>query len=180
MAQQNVPQPAVTRIAPIPGHPLVVAVKAEASELVVRTAAAWARALGVGLFLAYVDPSRTVVRECPDGSVIHTELDPDLPDECWRDKDAALRARLAELLADAGVDWQFRYLAGRADRALTHLARTVDASAFVVGGHGSGRRRGPRDFLNDSLPARLTVHQHRPGLVVPQSVVDWHDRAPWA
>lgn len=174
----TVPQPAVERIVPPDGHPLVVGVSEKVPDLVVRTAAAWAAVLGAQLFFAHVDPSRVVVLERPDGSVVHTELDPDLADESWRDREAAIRARLAELLGDTGGDWQFRYLAGRADRSLTHLARVVDAAAIVVGGHASGRRR-PLDFLDTSVATRLAAHQHRPVLVVPQSVVDWHDRAPW-
>ena len=81
------------------------------------------------------------------------------------------------MAASAGVAAEFRYLAGRADRALTHLARAVDASAFVVGAHTGGRRA--RDFLEESLSVRLAHHQHRPVLTVPLEVVDWRGRLPW-
>ena len=77
-----------------------------------------------------------------------------------------------------GVPWQFRYLAGRVDRALTHLARAVDAAAFVVGTH-VGRHHRIADFVNGSMSMQLSHRQHRPVLVVPLEVVDWKGRAPW-
>ncbi len=77
------------------------------------------------------------------------------------------------VLADAGVTWPFRYLAGRPDRALTHLARTVDAAAFVVGTRAPGPGRGCGSSMDGSVAVRLTHHQHRPVLIVPLEVIDW-------
>ena len=83
------------------------------------------------------------------------------------------------MLAGSGVAWEFRYLAGRADRALTHLARAVDASAIVVGARRPTSGERLHEFFEGSIALHLTRHQHRPVLVVPLSVVDWKAPAPW-
>ena len=175
----SVPQPSADRIVPFTGHPLVVGLAPGRSDLVVLTALSWAEALGVGIYFAYVDSTRTVIEELPGGEVRHMDIDPDIADDTWRDRDAELRRHLGELCAGRQVPWEFRYLAGRADRALTHLARAVDASAFVVGAHDVGNRVRARDFLDRSLSVRLSHHQHRPVLVVPVAVVDWRGKTPW-
>lgn len=179
MTRPPVPQPDVSRMTPFAGHPVVVGVVPGQPALVVLTAAAWCRALGVPGYFAYVDPTRVPDREFPDGTVRHSDLDPDLSDdERWRNREAALRGTLAETLADSGIAWEFRYLAGRPDRALTHLARAVDAAVIVVGAtHGAGAR--VHELLEGSVPIRLSHHQHRPVLVVPLSVVDWKGPLPW-
>ena len=79
----------------------------------------------------------------------------------------------------SGVPWQFRYLAGRPARALTHLARAVDAAVIVVGTRAPGMREGLRQFIDGSLAVHLSHHQHRPVLVVPLSVVDWREKIGW-
>jgi nucleotide-binding universal stress UspA family protein len=71
------------------------------------------------------------------------------------------------------VPWAFRYLAGRPDRALTHLARAVDASAFVIGTRAPGPGSRMREAMEGSVAVRLTHHQHRPVLIVPLEVIDW-------
>jgi nucleotide-binding universal stress UspA family protein len=177
VSDRVVPQPSPDRLVPFAGHPLVVGVTPGQPELVLLTACAWASALGVSVYGAYVDPARSVVEELPDGRVRHVEVDPDVVDDSWRRVDAQLTALVGRVAGSAGVAWEFRYLAGRADRALTHLARAVDASAFVVGAHRGGRRA--RDFLDESLNVRLAHHQHRPVLTVPLAVVDWRGRLPW-
>jgi len=177
VSERGVPQPGPERLVPFAGHPLVVGVTPGQPELVLLTACAWASALGVAVYGAYVDPRRSVVEELPDGRVRHVEVDPDVVDDTWHAVEAELAARVARVAASAGVAAEFRYLAGRADRALTHLARAVDASAFVVGAHTGGRRA--RDFLEESLSVRLAHHQHRPVLTVPLEVVDWRGRLPW-
>ncbi|HSK32699.1 MAG TPA: universal stress protein, partial [Propionicimonas sp.] len=134
MPFHHVPQPSPQRMVPVPGHPLVVGVVPGQSELVAVTAAAWAEALGgVPLYFAYADQARIVDEEYPDGTVRHSSLDPDLADDSWVVVEDQLRDRLDRQLAGHRGRWEFRYLAGRPDRALTHLARAVDASAFVVG-----------------------------------------------
>lgn len=179
------PQPSIERIAPVAGHPLIVAVTPGQPDLVVKTAAVWARTLGgVDLHCAYVDPTRVVVTESSDGTVLHSPVDADGIDDSWLDREAALLAQLTAALGrppmTATPAWRLHYLAGRVDRALTHLARAVGASAYVVGTHRPGFTARAHDFLDSSLANRLSHHQHRPVLVVPLSVVDWHGRTPWS
>lgn len=164
----SVPQPGVERIVPVPGHPLVVGVRPGQSELVARTAAAWALASGASLYFGYADPSRLAEAEFPDGQLRHVAIDPDADDDGWRQTEAELRDWLAGM--DLEVAWEFRYLAGRADRALTHLARAVDACAIVV---GARRPHSARFGLGRSLGQDLARHQHRPVLAVPLEIVDW-------
>ena len=165
---------------PIPGHPLVVGVTPDQPELVAVTAAAWADALGgVPLHFAYVDTTRIVDQEYADGTVRHSSLDPDLADDSWTQVEQRVRAHLTVLLADHAGPWGFRYLAGRPDRALTHLARAVEASAFIVGARRPSSTERVREFLSGSVALHLTRHQHRPVMVVPLSVVDWKAPAPW-
>ncbi|MCK6212024.1 universal stress protein [Georgenia sp. EYE_87] len=178
---RQVPQPAVSRMVDMAGHPAVVGVVPGQPDLVALTAASWARAVGApALYLAYVDTSRYVVEELDDGSVRHAPIDPDTADDRWREIHAELREQLTAALADAEVPWHLVYLAGRPDRALTHLARAVDAAVIVVGTRAPGSTARMREFLEGSVAVHLAHHQHRPVLTVPLSVVDWKDLgAPW-
>lgn len=174
MPVHEVPQPGVDRMVPLRGHPLVVGVKPGQPDLVPRTAASWALAAGASeLYCAYVDPTRFVREEHADGTVRHDAVDPDGADEAWRHRQHLLVSWLGDALADAGVPWHFRYLAGRPDRALTHLARAVDAAGFVVGARRPGAGARMRGLLEGSVAVHLARHQHRPVLVVPVHVVDW-------
>ena len=176
----HVPQPSPQRMVPIPGHPLVVAVVPGQPELVAVTAAAWSRALGgVPLYFAYVDASRIVDEEFADGTVRHSSLDPDLADDSWAGVEEELRDTLGRELAGHEGLWQFRYLAGRPARALTHLARAVDASAFIIGARRPSSTERVREFLSESVALHLSRHQHRPVLIVPVAIVDWKAPAPW-
>jgi nucleotide-binding universal stress UspA family protein len=163
----------------VPGHPLVVGIVPGQPELVALTAATWARAAGASpLYFAYADPTRLVVAEHADGTVDHMPVDPDGADDRWRAVQADIEHFLGQVLGD--VPWQFRYLAGRADRALTHLARTVDAAALVVGTRAPGPAARMRSWLDGSVAIHLSHHQHRPVLVVPLQVIDWTAPSPWA
>lgn len=180
MRVRGVPQPSRERMVPVPGHPFVVGVVPRQSELVVLTAAAWAHAVGdVPLYFAYVDRSRIVEQEFPDGTVRHADLDPDAADDGWRRREEEIRAHLTRTLADHPGPWEFRYLAGRPDRALTHLARAVDASAIVVGARHPATGERLREFFEESVALHLSRHQHRPVLIVPVAVVDWKAPTPW-
>jgi len=159
---------------PFAGHPIVVAVVPHQPELVALTAASWSRAAGgVSVYFAYVDPTRFTVEEHPDGSVRHAEIDPDAVDDSWLERQRQIEESLAHVLSDSGVPWELRYLAGRPDRALTHLARAVDAAAIVVGTRAPGSGARFREAVEGSVALQLSHHQHRPVLVVPLSVVDW-------
>ncbi|MBW3085547.1 hypothetical protein KEM60_01747 [Austwickia sp. TVS 96-490-7B] len=173
------PQPGLDRIEPVAGHPLVVGVVPGQAPLVVLTAATWAEAMSGSLVCAYVDPTRMVMTEHPDGRVEHAPVAVDGVDDSWMARETAVKAQVHAALAESEVAWQWRFLAGRADRALTHLARAVGAGAIVVGSRSAGRWSSARDFLEGSLAARLSHHQHRPVVVVPGHVVDWHGEAPW-
>lgn len=174
MPPHHVPQPSPSRMVPVAGHPLVVGIVPGQPALVALTAAEWARAADASaLYFAYVDGSRFAREEYADGTVLHDAIDPDGVDESWRTREQEIETFLAEVLRDAGVPWHFRYLAGRADRALTHLARAVDAAAFVVGTRAPGRGARMREVIEGSVAVHLSHHQHRPVLVVPLQVVDW-------
>lgn len=174
MSARAVPQPSPSRLTPFGGRPVVVGIVPQQPELVALTAAAWSAAAGgVTLYFAYVDPTRFTVEEHPDGSVRHAELDPDGVDDSWIDRQRQIEQSLAVVLDGSGVPWELRYLAGRADRALTHLARAVDASAIVVGTRAPGPGARLREVVDGSVAVHLVHHQHRPVLVVPLTVVDW-------
>lgn len=178
--QHQAPQPSVQRMVPLPGHSLVVGVAPGQPELVALTAAAWSDALGgVPLYFGYADPSRIVEEEFPDGSVRHSDLDPDRADDSWEDREAGIRGVLAQILGNHQGPWEFRYLAGRPDRALTHLARAVDASTIIVGAKRPHSAERLHDFLSGSVAVSLARHQHRPVLVVPLSIVDWKAPIAW-
>ena len=173
------PQPHPSRLTPFAGHPVVVGVVPGQPELVTLTAASWAAALGVDLYVGYVDPARITVEEFPDGTVRHAEMSVDAVDDSWRKRSTRITTFVDQVLSDSGVTWHYRYLAGRPDRSLTHLARAVDASALVVGTHSPGPSGRWHEFVDGSMAARLAHHQHRPVLVVPLQVVDWHAKTPW-
>ncbi|GEL94623.1 universal stress protein [Cellulomonas composti] len=176
----TVPQPHPSRLTELAGAPAVVGVVPGQPELVALTAVSWARAAGSsGLVFAYADPARYVVEELPDGSVRHADVEPDAGDDSWQERAAQIEAFLHEVVDPSGVPWRFCYLAGRPDRALTHLARAVDAGVIVVGTRRPGVRAGIREFVDGSLGVQLSHHQHRPVLVVPLSVVDWKERLAW-
>ena len=179
MGEHAPPQPHPSRMTEFAGHPLVVGVVPEQSPLVALTAVSLARATGApALYFAHVDTSRYTDVEHPDGSVTHLSIDPDLDDEEWPEREAALTELVRGWMSEHDLAWHFRYLAGRPDRALTHLARAVDAAAFVVGSHVRRHNR-LADFVNGSVSMQLSHRQHRPVVLVPVSVVDWEGRAPW-
>lgn len=186
MPASSVPQPSPSRIVDFTGHAVVVGVVPGQPELVALTAASLARAIGAPtLYFAYVDPSRFVEEELPDGTVRHSAIDSDGVDDSWRATERKLREFLEALLGAGGdgaagaVRWELRYLAGRPDRALTHLARAVDAAVMIVGTRAPGQGAHVRELLTGSIAVQLAHHQHRPVLTVPLSVVDWRVAAPW-
>ena len=176
----HVPQPTPERMVPVPGRPLVVGVVPGQPELVALTAAAWSDALGgVPLYFGYADAARIVDEEYADGTVRHSDLDPDRADDSWVQREGEIRSFLAGVLTGHAGPWEFRYLAGRADRALTHLARAVEASVIIVGAKRISSTERLREFMAGSVALRLARHQHRPVMVVPLSVVDWKAPTPW-
>jgi len=180
MPVPDVPQPSPGRLTPFAGHPAVVGVVPGQPALVVLTAVSLAQATAASaLYFGYVDPSRYVAEEYPDGTVRHLAVDPDGIDDRWRETEARLREELQAILGEREVEWHLRYLAGRTDRALTHLARAVDAAVIIVGTRAPGAGARMREFVEGSVAVHLAHHQHRPVLTVPLSVVDWKARPPW-
>ncbi|WP_029288623.1 universal stress protein [Cellulomonas sp. HZM] len=175
----EVPQPSPERLVEVAGHGAVVGIVPGQPELVALTAASWARATGGTLWFAYVDTARVVDAEHADGSVSHSPIDPDSGDESWKRTHDELHAYLTRVLDGQDVSWELRYLAGRPDRSLTHLARAVDAALYVVGASAAGPGTRLRELVDTSVPMRLARHQHRPVLTVPLSVVDWKARTAW-
>jgi len=173
------PQPSPSRLTEFTAHPIVVGITPGQPELVALTAASLARATGAELYFGFVDTSRITEEEYPDGTVRHSELNPDVVDDTWLDTQDEIERFLTTVLADRGVTWHFRYLAGSPQRALTHLARAVDAAAIVVATRAPGAGAQLREYFSESVAVRLTHHQHRPVVVVPLSVVDWKAKAPW-
>lgn len=179
-ASRPVPQPSPDRIVPAAGHPLVVGITPGQPELVALTAAAWAISLGgVDLHCAYVDRSRVTIEERPDGSVRHAAVDPDSGGDEWLRTRDRISSFLQATFEGQDVPWKLHYLAGQPGRALTHLARAVDAAAIVVGAQHPTKSERLREFITGSVALSLSLHQHRPVLVVPLAVVDWKAPAPW-
>lgn len=176
--QHQVPQPSPQRMTPFRGGAIVAAVRLGADPLVALTAAELAKVTGGALYFAYVDEQRFVEREFADGTVQHAEINPDAAGGDWAHRAAHMIDELTSLVG-AEPEWQFRYLAGRPDRALTHLARAVDAAVLVVGTHAPEHGARVREFLDGALALKLAQHQHRPVLAVPLSVVDWKAPMPW-
>ncbi len=177
---KDIPQPHPSRITPFEGHPAVVGVKPTQDDLVIHTAARWSRALGgAHLHLAWACPKLIVVEEFPDGSVRTAPVDPDSLDESWLEGSELIKEQAERLLDPYGIPWSFHLLGGRPDRAMTHLARAVDAALYIVGARPSARRRSFSSLLEGPVASHLSHHQHRPVLVVPTQVVDWEDRSPW-
>jgi len=164
---------------PFGGGAIVAAVRPGADPLVALTAADLARVTGGTVYFAYVDQQRHVEREFADGTVQHSDINPDSADDTWQLLQARMVGELHGLLADRPVPWEFRYLAGRPDRSLTHLARAVDAAVIVVGNRAPAHNAKVREFLDGTLALKLAQHQHRPVLAVPLTVVDWKAPMPW-
>ena len=180
MVERVPPQPHPSRLTDFAGHAIVVATVPGQAPLVGLTAASLARATGApAVYFAYVDQTRYTDEEFPDGTVRHLPINPDAAGDAWAETERALRAEAEATMAGQGVEWHVRYLAGRVDRALTHLARAVDASAIIVGAKHPSSTERLREFLAGSVAVRLTRHQHRPVLIVPLAVIDWKAPAKW-
>ena len=162
-----------------PARSVVVGVVPGQSDDVVIQAAMFASRFEAQLVCAFVETSRYVVEELPDGSVRSLPFDPDLPE--MRDEvfDPALAAHLDSLLAPRNVRWSTRALAGDPARALGHVADAVDAAMIVVGTRRHSPRRGLREFFGGSVAAQLAHRQHRPVVVIPQTPVSIEDPLPW-
>ncbi len=155
-----------------PGDPagsscVVVGVTPQQPDRVVREAARLARAYGVRLVCAHVDPGAYVVGEQADGSVETRPVDPDAVD--WEPTafDPELAGRIESWAAEESVPVEFRALGGDIAKALGRLAETLQAELIVVGSRRGGLRSSVHEFLGGSVAVHLAHRQPRPVVVVP-------------
>ncbi len=136
MAGERVPpQPHPSGLTDFLNHPLVVAVVPGQPGLVGLVGLSLACAIDApALYFAYVDTSRYAEAEYADGTVRRLAIDPDLADDTRMETEQHLPGEIAQVMSGQDVPWEFRYLGGRIDRALSHLARAVDAAAFSLSG----------------------------------------------
>jgi len=153
---------------PVPERPVVVGVQPGQDPAVVRQAAGFARTLGTGLVCVWVDPSQVVVTLEADGTWDTTPMDPDRDDEPdGSPAEAALFARLDDLLAGGDVPWRFEYAAGETARGLHAAAEAHDAPLIAVGTRRPGFGGWMTEVVGGSVAGRLAHTQDRPVLVIP-------------
>ncbi|RLK52325.1 universal stress protein [Microbacterium telephonicum] len=151
--------------APVPTHAVIVGAIPDQPARVVREAARYAKLMDAPLVIAYVDVTRFVTYEDPDGYVHTAPIDLDVsPGES---QFAAVRDAAAEALSGITVTWSATSLVGDPAMALKHLAEQSDARLLVVGTRRRGFGETIREFFTGSVAARLAHRQSRPILVVP-------------
>jgi nucleotide-binding universal stress UspA family protein len=155
---------------------VVVGVVPDLPPRVIDEAARYAELLGVGLVVAFVDVTRFVSYEDPDGTPHTAPIDVNIASgEAAAEE---VRAKTATRLAGRPVRWTVRSLVGDPAMALKQLAEELDSPMIVVGTRRRGFGETIREFFTGSVAARLTHRQHRPVLVVPlQEPVP--DDEPW-
>ena len=160
--------------------PYVVAgVTPQQPPAVVQWAARFARQFNAALVCAHVETANYVVKEHPDGSVESRPIDPDVSDWDTAVFDSGLAARIRDLTRDAGVQVEFRELAGNIGYALARLAEILDAEMIVVGSRrGGGIRTSMHEFFGGSVAVHLAHRQPRPLVVIPLSPKP-KGRLPW-
>ncbi|AOX45655.1 universal stress protein [Microbacterium sp. BH-3-3-3] len=158
--------------------PVIAGVVPGQSPRVVREAARYAALAQAELVIAYVDTTRFVAFEDPDGYVHSSTVDV---------AGAAAQAALdevqraaTEILAGDPTPWRVRPVIGDPALALIGLADELGASLLVVGTRKRGLGESLREFLTGSVAARLTHRQNRPVLVVPVSeAAGPEEQLPW-
>lgn len=158
---------------------IVVGVVPGQSAAVLNCAALFARRFDAELVCASVDLSHYTADRRPDGTVYALPINSDLVDGKIEQFDPALRHTIAGVLDPLGVRWSTRALAGGAAMELARLAGDLNAAMIVVGTRERGIKDSLREFLNGSVAAHLTHHQHRPVVVVPVNPVARDDDLPW-
>ncbi len=161
------------------GRPVVVGVTPQQPPIVVRRAAQFARQFDAVMICVHVEAANYVIEEHPDGSVSSRPIDPDVLD--WDNAvfDADLATRIRDLTREAGVQVEFRELAGDIGHALARLAEVLDAEMIVVGSRrGGGIRASMHEFFGGSIAVHLAHRQSRPLVVIPLSPKP-QGRLPW-
>lgn len=149
-------------------------------DRVVREAARFAAHFDAELVCAHVDEDRYAISEQADGSVSSLPFDPDLPDLQQEPFDRQLLREITEALAEAGIPWSVRALAGSPADALAHLSATLPATMIVVGSRRPGLRGGLQEFVSGSVAAHLAHRQSLPVVVIPLHPVAAESDLPWA
>jgi nucleotide-binding universal stress UspA family protein len=158
---------------------VVAGVTPHQPPIVVQWAARFARRFDAALVCAHVEAANYVVAEHPDGSVESRPIDPDVPDWDSAVFDSALAGRIRDLARDAGVQVEFRELAGSIGHALARLAEILDAEMIIVGSRrGGGMRTSMHEFFGGSVAVHLAHRQPRPLVVIPLSPKP-EGRLPW-
>lgn len=148
------------------GGPVVCGVPWQPADLLIRTGADLASALGVHLICAFVDPASYLTEWEPATLRTGQSIDPAPAGES--DFPASeIRERIRTILGPPGHDWTFRVLKGDVSHALTRLAESADASMLIVGGQRPGRLARMSRLLEGSVSLSLTRLQPRPVVVVP-------------
>ncbi|MFE1664829.1 universal stress protein [Microbacterium sp. P02] len=139
----------------IPGQP----------SRVLKEGARYARLMNAPLLVVYVDVTRFVTYEDPDGYVHSAPIDINIAagDSAF----AEVTATAAAMLDGHDVRWSARQLVGDPALAIKHLAEQVDAKLLVIGTRRRGFGESIREFFTGAVAARLAHRQHRPILVVP-------------
>jgi hypothetical protein len=106
---------------------VVVGVTPQQPPIVVQWAARFAGQFDAVLVCAHVENANYVVEEHPDGSVESRPIDPDVPDWDTAVFDSGLAGQIRGLARDAGVQIEFRELAGNIGHALARRAAILDA-----------------------------------------------------
>lgn len=140
---------------------VLVAVGPDEPAAVLTEGARMAAALGAPLLILTVDVTRFIAA---DPLAMALAADYDNPDREL--------ARLADLsarrLSDFAGDWGVRLTTGDPSRAIGRVAKEIDARLIVVGTRKRGISEALRELAYGSVAARLSHHQRRPVLVVPQ------------
>ena len=158
---------------------VLVGVERGTAAGVVEAAAGLAELLGAALVCAHVDDSSEQVEQRPDGTVVSTPLNPDLPFTETEEFDPGLRAEIAGILDPRSVQWSVRALAGGPAQQLARLAQQLDAAMIVVGTREAGFRGSVEEFFTGSVAVQLSHRQHRPVVMVPLNPVLDDGLLPW-
>ena len=158
---------------------IVVGVTARQPPAVMSSATRFAEKFDAVLICANVDPGSYVVTEHPDGSIEALPIDTDAPELTSRPFDAELAGRIRTVAEPAGVNVEFRQLAGDIAHALGRLAEAVQAEMIVVGTRRRGVWSGLQEFFSGSVAAHLAHRQQLPVVVIPLAPVPAGERLPW-
>ncbi len=135
------------------------------SPRVVQEAARFAHLLGAPLIVTYVDVTRFVTYEDPDGYVHSAPLDFNI--DTGDIELSRVRRETQVALEEAEVEWTVWQLVGDPALAMKQLAERSRAVLFVVGTRKRGIGESIREFFTGSVAARLSHRQPVPVLVVP-------------